>query len=132
MKTIRQSYTILSPIGPVWDAFVEPSLIEKWGGGPAVMSDEEGFEFSLWGGDIYGKNTQIIKHKVIKQDWFSGKKWNSPSKLTFIFNDNSDVTTVDLVHEDVPDDDADSIAEGWKDYYLGPIKELIEKSVHRS
>ncbi len=61
MKTIKQTYRIKASIQKVWRAFVDPKLIEQWGGGSAKMNDEVGFKFTLWGGDIHGTNTEVIK-----------------------------------------------------------------------
>jgi len=38
-----------------------------------------------------------------------------------------DGVRIDLLHKDVPDADAESIEQGWKEYYLGQIKEYLEK-----
>jgi len=126
MKRIEQVYLIDAPITEVWLAFVEPKVIEKWGGGPAKMSDKENNEFTLWGGDIFGTNTKVVKNKLLEQDWYSGDKWEKPSKVTFSFKSDGDKTIVRLDHKDIPDGDAKDIEQGWKDYYLGPIKELLE------
>lgn len=55
MKTIKQTYLINASRQDVWQALIDPVIIDKWGGGPARMNDRVGTEFSLWGGDIYGK-----------------------------------------------------------------------------
>lgn len=125
MKQIEQTYHINAPVTKVWQALVDPAVVEQWGGGPATMSVREGSKFSLWGGDIHGTNTKVVEHKLLEQDWFSGK-WDKPSKVSFQLKDNGDSTEVTLVHTDVPDDEVKDIAAGWKDYYLGPIKELLE------
>ena len=126
MKIIEQSYVIKAPLHKVWQAFVDPILIEKWGGGPAVMGTVESTNFSLWGGDIHGTNVKVIPDKLLSQDWFSGE-WDEPSRLNLSFTSNGDETVVDLVQEDVPSSDLKDISEGWKDYYFDPIKELLER-----
>jgi activator of HSP90 ATPase len=126
MKKIEQTYHIDAPIEKVWDCFVDPKLIEEWGGGPAKMTDKEGGDFSLWGGDIHGTNTKIEKEKTIVQDWYGGK-WDKPSHVTFTFHKDGDKTVVDLTHTDFPEDEEESLADGWKDYYLGAIKRHLEK-----
>ena len=125
MKTIEQTYEIKAPLEEVWRAFVDSKIIEKWGGGPAKMSDKENNPFSLWGGDIWGTNTKVVKHKLLEQHWTSGK-WEKPSKVQFSFSEYDGKTTVKLLNTDVPDKSAKDIDQGWKDYYLGPIKELLE------
>ncbi len=50
---IEKSYLINAPVSKVWQALVDPNLIEKWGGGPVEMRAEVGAEFTLWG-DYHG------------------------------------------------------------------------------
>lgn len=83
MGQIRQIYKIHAPISKVWQALVDPRIIEKWGGGPAIMSNKEGFNFSLWGGEIHGTNTKIKPEATLEQDWYSEKNWTKPSKPYF-------------------------------------------------
>ncbi len=125
MKAIRQTYHIKASIEEVWRALVDPKYIEGWGGGPAKMSDKVGSQFSLWGGDIHGKNIEVVPGKLLVQEWFGGK-WDSPSIATFNLSSKNDETTIDFVHEDVPESDYEDIEQGWKDYYLGPLKDYLE------
>jgi len=125
MKTIKQSYKIKSPIEKVWQALVDPSLIEDWGGGPAKMGDQAGFEFELWGGDIYGKNIEVVPQSKLVQEWTAGE-WNQPSKVTLTLSGKGNKTTVELLHEDVPDGETLEFEDGWKTNYLGPLKEYAE------
>lgn len=128
MKLIHQTYKIHAPINKVWQALIDPGIIDQWGGGPAEMSDQEGMEFSLWGGDIYGKNLHVVPEKELHQEWFGGE-WDQPSLVTFTLSEKDDVTTVELLHENIPDDEeAEDFDTGWKEYYLGPLKELIESN----
>lgn len=125
MKTINQSYIINAPVDKVWDAFVKPDIIAKWGAGPAKMDVKEGTQFSLWGGTIYGKNIQIIPHKKIMQDWYE-KRWKEPSRVIFRLYGFPNKTQIDLLHENVPDSSAKDIDAGWHTYYLGAIKKYLE------
>lgn len=127
MKTIKQMYVINAPVKSVWKALIDPELINSWGGGPAKMSDKEGFAFELWGGDIWGKNIKVVKEKRLVQEWFAGK-WEEPSILTFTLLEKDSATIVGLVHENVPDEGAEDIEHGWKDYYMLPLKRLVERS----
>jgi activator of HSP90 ATPase len=126
MKVIKQLHHINAPLEKVWQALTDPKDIDSWGGGPAKMSAKEGTSFSLWGGDIHGKNLEVIGNKKLVQEWFSGD-WKKPSKVSFTLKEDKGKTTVSLLHEDVPDDEEADIAEGWDIYYLGEIKKLLEK-----
>lgn len=125
MKSLKKTYVINAPIEKVWDALVNPSTINKWGGGPVKMSPEENFQFEFWGGDIFGTNTKVVKNKLLEQDWYGGK-WEKPSKVKFELSEEEGKTKLILIHDDLPDDEADDFDQGWDDYYLGPIKELLE------
>lgn len=126
MKHIKKIYVINSPVEKVWEALVNPEIIEKWGGGPAKMKDLLGFKFSLWGGDIHGKNIKVVKNKTLVQEWFSGE-WDKPSIATFNLESVGEKKTkLELFHVDVPDTESDSIDDGWDEYYLGPLKNLLE------
>lgn len=126
MKTIKQIYTIKAPIEKVWKALVDPEVIEEWGGGPAEMDEKEGTEFKLWGGDIYGKNLEVERNKKLVQSWFGGD-WEEASKVSFLLSSDQEKTKVELIHENVPDEEADDIEDGWNRYYLGEIKKFLEE-----
>ena len=125
MKSLTQTYKIKAPIGKVWQALTDPKIINAWGGGPAKMQAKVGFKFSLWDGDITGTNIKVVPEKVLAQDWMSGK-WDEFSKLEFKLSENGGVTTIVLTQSNIPDSELDDIAEGWKVYYLGEIKKLLE------
>ena len=125
MKTIRQTYIINSSIEEVWKALVNPEYIEKWGGGPAEMNDKAGTEFKLWDGDIHGKNIEIEPLKKLKQEWFGGN-WSQPSTTTFTLKKKADKVRIDLLQINVPDNEVKNIDDGWKEYYLGPLKQFLE------
>lgn len=126
MEAIKQSYHIKASVADVWQALVNPKIIEKWGGGPAKMNEKVGFKFSLWGGDIHGTNKEVVTEKKLVQEWYGGG-WSAPSLLTFTLHGDTTETTVDLLQEDVPDAEHKNISDGWKDYYMGPLKKLLEE-----
>jgi activator of HSP90 ATPase len=130
MKSFTQTYTINAPLEKVWKALIDPEEIDFWGGGPAVMDEEEGTEFKLWDGDIYGKNLEVKKEARLVQEW-SQDNWNEPSRVTFELSEKDGKTQVELTHDNVPDEDFKEIEDGWKRYYLGPLKEYVERTVRR-
>jgi len=125
MKSFTQTYTINAPLEKVWKALIDPEEIDLWGAGPAVMDDQEGTEFKLWDGDIYGKNIEVKKEARLVQEW-SEDGWETPSKVAFDLSEKDGKTIVDLTHENVPDSEAKEIEDGWKRHYLGPLKKYVE------
>lgn len=125
MKNLKQTYTIKAPVDKVWNALVDPREIDDWGAGPAEMDDQVGTEFKLWGGDIWGKNLEVEPSKRLVQEWYGGE-WAEPSKVMLLLKADGDGTVVELDQSNIPDDEAKEIADGWKRYYLGPMKEMLE------
>jgi activator of HSP90 ATPase len=91
------------------------------------MSPEVGGKFSLWGGQMFGTNLEIIKNKKLVQEWCYDQ-WDQPSKVTFTIKVKDKKTIVDLLHEDVPQKSFNSISDGWDAYYLGAMKEMFEET----
>ena len=78
MKTIRQKHHIPALPEEVFIALTNPFTIELWTGYPAEMSIVPGSEFSLFEGDIVGKNLQFKASELIKQQWyFEGEEKDS-------------------------------------------------------
>lgn len=123
---IHKAYFIDAPADKVWAALTEPDVIDRWGGGPATMAAEPGFEFQFWGGDIHGTVVEVDPGRSILQEWYGGE-WASPSLARFILVPEPDGgTRIELWHNNVPDDEAADVDTGWDDYYLGPLQALLE------
>ncbi|OGH05214.1 MAG: hypothetical protein A2W22_01170 [Candidatus Levybacteria bacterium RBG_16_35_11] len=127
MKSLKKSYLINTSPFKIWKGLTIPKEIEKWTGSPAVMDEREGTNFKLWDGDIFGKNKEMIKNKKIVQEWYSGN-WDKPSIVTLLINNKDGKSEVELIHDDIPDNDFESINQGWDDYYFNPLKEYLERS----
>lgn len=91
------------------------------------MDEKVGTKFTLWNGEVYGTNTKVVQNKLLEQDW-SESNWDNPSKVRFSLSEENGKTTVELLHTNVPDEEAKDIDDGWYRYYLGPLKKYLEKS----
>mgnify|MGYP001559501219 FL=1 len=89
------------------------------------MDEQEGSEFKLWGGSIHGRNTKVIINQKLVQDWYSDD-WPEPSVCIIELAPNGDRTTLKLTHENVPSEEQEKIADGWRSFYFGPLQELVE------
>jgi activator of HSP90 ATPase len=120
MKTFKKTFRINAEPSDVYSALTNPYTIELWSGYPAEMSTEPGSEFSLWEGDITGKNIEFIPDKKLVQEWYFGEQPEKSVVTISIFPDK-DNSSVTVEHSNIPDEDFDSIAEGWREYYIGAI-----------
>lgn len=124
MRVLKQKYTVNSSVKDVWEALTIPKKIKNWTGAKAVMSDGDGFVFSLWDGDIIGKNTKVTKNKLLEQDW-KYHHWENFSKVKIELKSKNNLTEVNLTQSGIPEDEFDDIADGWDRYYFGEIKNYL-------
>jgi activator of HSP90 ATPase len=120
MKTFKKVFRINAEPSDVYSALINPFTIELWSGYPAVMSTEPGSEFSLWEGDIAGKNIEFVENRKVVQNWYFGDQ-EVDSVVTITIAPDRENSTVTVEHTNIPDDEFDDIAEGWREYYIGAI-----------
>ena len=124
MKSLVKKYEILARKEKEFEALTEPLNILQWSGDEAVMNLNDGGRFSLWGGSIHGENLEVSGSKIV-QKW-KEKNWDNYSSVVFNLIERNGKTTLELIHDDIPDSSFESINEGWDKYYLGPLKSFIE------
>lgn len=120
MKTFHKTFKINAEPSDIYSALTNPYTIEIWSGYPAVMSEEPGSEFSFWEGDITGRNIEFIKNKKVVQEWYFGDQ-EEKSIATVMIKQERDNSLVSVEHTNIPDDDFNDIAEGWREYIIGAI-----------
>jgi len=120
MKTFKKTFRINAEPSDIYSAITNPFTIELWSGYPAEMSTEPGSEFSLWEGDITGKNVEFVQDRKVVQEWYFGDQTEKSIVTISIFPDKGN-SSVTVEHTNIPDAEYDNIAEGWRDYYIGAI-----------
>jgi len=121
LKTITLHFHLHAPPEEVYLALTNPFTLELWTGSKAEMSTESGSEFSLWEGDISGKNLEFKENEKIVQQWYFGEQ-EEPSIVTLEIQEGKEGTNINLLHTNVPDEDFEDIKYGWKNYYFGGLK----------
>lgn len=122
----KYALTIAASPEEVFAALTNPFQIEIWSGYPAEMKAEKGFVFSLWEGDICGVNIDVKPNRLLVQEWFFGETENHSIVTLQLKKEGGDKTRVELTHTNIPDDVYEEITEGWREYYLGSIKGMLE------
>ncbi|HER08746.1 MAG TPA: ATPase [Bacteroides sp.] len=126
MKDLHKYYKIKGSPSEIYAALTNPFSIALWTGYDAVMKEEPGTEFSLFDGDIQGKNLSFEKDRRIVQEWYFGDQ-EQESIVTLTLRPDKFYTRIELLHTRIPDDAFDEIREGWDNYYFGGLKEFFEK-----
>jgi len=124
MKIFKKTFRINAEPSDVYAAMTNPVTIELWSGYPAVMNTEPGSEFSLWDGDITGRNIELIPGSKIVQEWYFGDQAEKSVVTITIIADKGD-SKVTVEHNNIPDEDFNEIAEGWREYYIGAINNFF-------
>jgi activator of HSP90 ATPase len=126
MKEFKKYFKIQASVQDVYNALVNPNMIELWTGDDVVMDDQVGTEFSLYEGNISGKNLEIEPEKKIVQQWYFGDQ-EEASIVTIILHKDKNNTSVEVRQTNIPDEAYENIAEGWSYAYFEPIMELLEE-----
>jgi len=65
MPTIQQTYEMNATPEQVFEALVNPEIIQNWSEDEVKMGPEVGAKFSLWGGQMFGTNLEVVKNKKL-------------------------------------------------------------------
>lgn len=125
MKDLKKYYILSATPEEVYNALTNPATIQLWSGEPAVMSETQGTEFSLWEGSIEGKNLEFEKGKKIVQQWYFGDQEDA-SIVTILLHPHKAGTSAELRHTNIPDEDFENIVAGWDENYFGSLTNFYE------
>lgn len=127
-KTIRQSATFKATPHEVYEAIMDSRKHGELTGSQVTMRRGVGGEFSVYGGDIEGTNMELVPDQKIVQSWrYSDWPEGHYSKVTFSLKEVAGGTRLTFTQTGVPLEHYEDIAQGWRDYYWEPMKEMLEK-----
>jgi len=107
----------------VYRALTNPFTIQLWTDEPAIMEEKAGTEFSLFNGNVSGRNVEFIPNQLIRQIWYF--EGTDSEVLIKIFPDKSN-TRIIVEQTGVPEEAYENILKGWKESYLGPLTDFFE------
>jgi activator of HSP90 ATPase len=119
VTTIEDKAVIPATPEEVYGAFLDPKKHAAFTGSKATGSPKVGGKFTSWDGYISGKNLELEKGKKIVQEWVT-TEWPEgypPSRLELTFKKVKGGTEISMVHSNVPAEQAEEYAQGWKDFY---------------
>lgn len=127
MKDYKKYYIINASPEELYIALTNPDTIRLWSGEPAEMSTEPDTEFSLFDGSIEGKNLEFEENKKIVQEWYFGEEEETPSIVTIKLHPHAGGTSVELRHNNIPDEAYEDMVEGWNDVYFEALNEFYSE-----
>jgi activator of HSP90 ATPase len=127
--TIKQKVKFSLPPNKLYRFYMDSKLHSELIGSKAVVSSEIGSNFSAFNGDLKGKMLYIKSNKIIAQTW-RGHSWGKDqldSILILVFNEAESGTELEMIHANVPEEEAEGIKKGWSEYYWTPWRNYIRK-----
>ncbi|GGG05798.1 SRPBCC domain-containing protein [Pontibacter amylolyticus] len=125
MKDYKKYFIVPAHPEEVYAALTNPNTIQLWSGDPAEMSTQPGSEFSLFEGNIVGKNLEFEEGKMLVQQWYFGEQ-EAKSIVTIKLHPHKHGTSAELRHLNIPDEAYEDIVEGWNEAYFGALIEFYE------
>jgi activator of HSP90 ATPase len=131
MKTTTIKQTVIIPTDPkqVYEAFMDAKIHSEFTGSKATCNPIVGGRFTAWDGYIFGKNLELEEGKKIVQEWKTTEwlKGYAPSRFELSFIRVKEGTKVVMVHSNVPDEQANELADGWNEFYWAPLKKYFSR-----
>ena len=124
MKEFKKYFKLSASPADIYNALTNPTMIEIWTGEPAVMSTDAESEFSLWDGEIVGRNIEFVTDQKIVQSWYFGE--DVESIVTIKLHLDKQGTNVEVHQTNIPDEAYENIAEGWESDYFASLSELFD------
>jgi activator of HSP90 ATPase len=124
---IHQEVTIPATPSAVFDTLMSSEkFAEMTGGRSADISKAEGGAFKMFGGDISGRNIELVPGTRVVQAWRSGA-WPAGVYSLVSFVLSSDGKDTKLVFDQVgyPADAHDMLDGGWSQMYWEPMRKLL-------
>lgn len=126
MQKLEKTYHVKTTSAALYEALTNQTIVSQWSGASAVMSDEPGSDFSLWGGSIIGINTEVSPAKLVQQ--WKEASWPEYSKVIFEWHQEPDSLVVTLCHEHIPENSYSDIVSGWEEHYMNPLITWLESN----
>jgi activator of HSP90 ATPase len=130
MGKILISSTFDTDAAFLYKFFLDSKLHTEVTEGKAVISNKIGGKFTAWDGYISGEIVSLEKNKKIVQKWRTTefKKNDKDSILEIIIEEiDKNKSRLILKHSGIPEGTEDEYKQGWKEYYIKPLKEFIKK-----
>lgn len=122
-----KKYTYIpAPPEEVYLALTKATSLKLWTGAEVEFEETPGTEFSLWDGDIAGKNIEFEFGKKIVQQWYFGEE-NEPSIVTIKLHEDKSGTSLEFRQTNIPEIDYKDFTEGIDEYFLGGLIDFFDE-----
>ena len=127
-KPIHQEVTIPASAKKVYDALTNAKTFSALSGGaPAEIDATAGGSFSLFGGQIGGRNIELVPGKRVVQAWRAGN-WAEGvySVARFELTEEGGATRIVFDQAGFPDAARPQLEGGWAKMYWEPLTSYLK------
>jgi activator of HSP90 ATPase len=110
----------------IYEVLLDAKQFAAFTGMPAEIDAKPGGAFSMFGGQIVGRNVELVPNQRIVQAW-RPTHWDPGiySIAAFAFKPKVGGTLVVLDHKGFPEGDFDHLEWGWHNHYWDPLKKFL-------
>lgn len=110
----------------LYSAILDQKQFTAFSGLPATIDPTPGGAFNMFGGQIVGRNVELVSNRLIVQAW-RPTHWDNGvySIVRFQFNPRAAETTLLFDHTGFPVGDYDHLDWGWRNHYWEPLKKFL-------
>jgi activator of HSP90 ATPase len=130
MKPILISSIFDTNAAFLYKFFLDSKLHTEITESEAIISNKIGGRFTAWDGYIKGEIVSLEENKKIIQKWRTAEfnKNDKDSILEITIEEiNKNKSKLILKHSELPEGTEEKYKNGWKEYYIKPLKEFIKK-----
>jgi activator of HSP90 ATPase len=110
----------------IYEVLLDAKQFKAFTGAPAEIDPKPGGAFSMFGGQIVGRNVELVPNQRIVQAW-RPTHWDPGvySIVEFELKPKGSGTLVVLEHKGFPEGDFDHLEWGWHAHYWEPLKKYF-------
>jgi len=110
----------------LFECLVETNRVKAYAGGDAIVSQEKGGKFRLFGGSVEGENVEVESPKKLVQKWrFNTWPEGHYSIVTITLEEKDSKTVLKLTQTGVPIEDKERTEKGWPANFWTRIKGIF-------
>jgi len=123
---IHQQVSIQASPAAVFEVLTTSAKFSKMTGGSKADIGGVGAAFKLFGGDIEGRNIELVPGKRVVQAW-RAKAWPEGvySLVKFELGADGQGTRIVFDQAGYPDGAEASLSSGWRQMYWDPLSQLL-------
>jgi activator of HSP90 ATPase len=113
----------------IYEVLLDAKQFATFTGRPAEIEPQPGGAFSLFGGQIVGRNIELVSAQRIVQAW-RPTHWDAGiySIAKFQLKPQGSGTIVVLDHKGFPEGDFDHLESGWHAHHWEPLKKYLAQA----